>query len=295
MAYLILLGPILYLYSGSPPETEVQIYKGAWLPLVFPNSFARMKDMGMNTVFFQGFGDPPFLPFEKEFMVANIQTAHRNGLKVVLTIGFIPPYPKPWEVDTEALNSKIIEYARLAEKYGIEFFAPLNEPDCIFWENTARWGQEILPRIREVYHGEVIWKGSISDHIDQMLSGEWPTDFSGYDYIGFSITPHEGMMLEEYPQFVDNVLDTVLSFAERDNVKGVMVTEFGAWDWGPGHSEEEVARAFEIVFERGENKVVGFFALDPPFGMGAPGTGEQGWAIRGKIEEVIRRWYTEIL
>ncbi len=277
LAYLILLGPILYLYSGAPPETEVQVYKGSWGPVLLPNSLAGMKDMGMNTVFIQDFG-----PF-KELLVANIQTAHRNGLKVVLTTGFMPPYPKPWEVDTEDLNSKIIELAKLAEEYGVEFFSPLNEPDCIFWENTARWGQEILPRIREVYHGEIIWKGAIFCY-DEILSGDWPTDFSGYDYIGFSITPRAGMTLEKYPQFVDNVLDTVLGFAERDNVKGVMVTEFGVWEWGPGRSEEEVARAFEIVLERGENKVVGFFALNL-----------LGLEISGKIEEVIRRWYREIL
>ena len=37
--------------------------------------------------------------------------------------------------------------------------APANEPEKIFGEDTARWAQEILPRIKEVYHGEVIWKG----------------------------------------------------------------------------------------------------------------------------------------
>jgi len=276
LAYLILLGPTIYLYSSSPPETEVQVYKGFWCPILSPNSLAGMKDMGANTVFLQA-------GLFKELLIANIQTAHRNGLKVVLTTWFAPPYPKPWEVDTEALNSEIIELAKLAERCGVEFFAPLNEPDCIFWENTARWGQEILPRIREVYHGEVIWKGAIFCH-DEVLSGDWPTDFWGYDYIGFSITPRADMTLEDYPQFVDNVLDTVLGFAERDNAKGVMVTEFGVWEWGSGHSEEDVARAHEIVLERGENKVVGFFALN-----------FMGTEIFGKTEEVIRRWYREIL
>jgi len=288
LAYLILLGPILYLYSGSPPETEVQVYKGSWGPVLLPNSLAGMKDMGMNTVFIQDFG-----PF-KELLVANIQTAHRNGLKVVLTTGFMPPYPKAADLDLEDLNSKIIDLAKLAEEYGVEFFSPLNEPDCIFWENTARWGQEILPRIREVYHGEIIWKGAIFCFIDIMRpppdaeaseqSGEWPTDFSGYDYIGFSMSPRAGMTLEEYPQFVDNVLNATLAWAERDNCKGVMVTEFGTWEWEPWHSEEDVARPHEIVLERGENKVVGFFVLD----FLGSGTG-------GKTGEVIRRWYKEIL
>lgn len=289
LAYLILLGPILYLYSGAPPETEVQIYKGVWFPLVLPNSIAKAKDMGVNTVQLPiTFRDSSLMdvPFWKEIVVVNIQTAHRNGLKVALLPTFIPPFPEQREIDLEALNFKIIEYAKLAEKYGVEFFAPLGEPECIFGPSvSSTWGQEILPRIKEVYHGEVIWRGSLSQPhmIEQFLYENYPTNFSGYDYIGTSITPRAGMDLEDFSYHVDEALDLILAFAEKDNVKGVMITEFGVWE-GDIRSEEDVARAHEIVLERGENKVVGFFVLNL-----------LGLEVSGKTEEVIRRWYREIL
>lgn len=137
------------------------------------------------------------VPFCKELVVANIQTAHRNGLKVALCPTFTPPFPESCEIDTEALNSKIIEHAKLAERYGVEFFAPLAEPELIFGPSaSATWGQEILPKIKEVYHGEVIWRGSLSQPhmIEQFLHENYPTNFSGYDYIGTSITPRAGII-----------------------------------------------------------------------------------------------------
>jgi len=269
LAYLILLGPTLYIYSvGSPPDTEAQVYKGAWFPMVLPSQFARMKDMGMNTVF--------LLTEQGELAVASIRTAHRNGLKVALTMDVRDTQiPKAADLDIEELNSKIIEFAKFAERYEVEFFSPMNEAEGVFEEDTERWAQDILSKIKEVYHGEVIWNGA--DVLD--------IDLSGYDYLGFTITPSEDMTLEDYSQHVDDVLDRALGFAERDNLKGVMFTEFGTFAWAPGHSEEDIARANEIVLERGKGRAVGFFYIYMP---GFYGKTE-------KTEEVISRWYKEIL
>ncbi len=340
LAYLILLGPTLYLYSGSPPETEVQIYKGAWCFFISPNLLAGLKDIGVNTVQIGGASKAFEFPDIRELVVANIQTAHRNGLKVFLTLsGSASGTPTKEKIYLEDLNSRIIEYAKIAERYEVEFFAPLNEPgfmskypleenkdpekwaqevlpqireaypefakkrvleEDIYGEMWAqevlpgikeaypdfaekyplvknvdaeKWAQDILPRIKEVYHGEVIWRA------DELY---WSTDYSGYDYIGFTVSPI-GVGLEEYPQYIDRALDEALEIAERDNCKGVMIAESFAWESVPGHSEEEVVRAFEIPFERGENKAVGFF---PNFGE---------FTMSRKVMEMISRWYKEIL
>lgn len=266
LIYLILLGPILYLYSGSPPETKVQVYKGAWLPHVLPSHFAEMKKMGMNTVFLQSFSGEP----------AVVQTAHRNGLKVALTLAIMGfDTPKAADLDLETLNSDIVKLAKFAEKWGVEFFAPLNEPENIFGKDTGRWAQEILPKIKKVYHGEVIWKGG-------NLRGN---GLSEYDYLGFRIRLPGDMTPQEYSRYVDSQLDTALGFcAEIDSCKGVMVTEFGTKEEIPGmHSEEDIAGAHEIVLERGKEKAVGFFYFDE-----VPG-------VFGKWEKEISRWYKEIL
>ena len=302
-----------------------EVYKGVWLFGLPPNWLAsnvqKMKDIGINTVFIE------VIIFEVDgnrvggidtsHTVADIQAAHENGLKVALTTGFAPK-PKWEEIDVEELNSRIIELAELAEEYNVELFAPLNEPPG----NTGNWRQEILHRIKEVYHGEIVWKGAGSGLPDKTPSEEFfkevseqpPGDFVGYDYIGFSsmympreiLEPEEQIQLadqltlEGYSQYVEGALDYVLAQAERDGVKGVMITEFGVlavfeqgtWD------EEEVARAYEIVLEKGKGKVAGFIAFNfleielsgkvpPEFLVHLKGS--------QKTEEVIRRWFREVL
>ena len=54
----------------------------------------------------------------------------------------------------------------------------------------------------------------------------------------------------------------------------------------------ETARAHEIVFERGKDKVDGFFALSFFLGDNLPG----GYIKENlKTQEVIKRWFREIL
>jgi hypothetical protein len=266
LAYLILLGPTLYIYSGSPPETKVRTYKGAWIPHVLPSHFSKLKDMGANTVFLQSFAGEATV----------VQTAHRNGLKVALTLAIMGfDTPQAADLDLETFNSDIVKLAKFAEKYGVEFFAPANEPEKIFGKDTSRWAQEILPNIKEVYNGEIIWKGAD-------ISG---VDLTGYDYIGFRIGLPHGMTSDKYSRHVDQKLDIALNVcAETDGCKGVMVTEFGTRESVPGmHSEEDPAGAHEIVLERGKGKAVGFFYFDE-----VPG-------VFGEWEREIGRWYKEML
>ena len=220
-------------------------------------------------------------------------------MKVALTLS-ISPNPQIEEVDLEAWNSKIVEYAKLAEEYDVELFAPLNEPE-VFFEGISpqyvhKWRQEILPRIKEVYHGEIVWKGggpggqAQSEKFLKELSEAAPGDYAGYDYIGFtSNLPHNMTRLEEFPQYVENALKLKLAQAERDHSKGVMITEFGVF-WGDW-SEEEVARIHEMVFEKAEGKVAGLFIANFLGGQikGLPFIPEDI-----KTEEVAKKWFHKI-
>jgi hypothetical protein len=309
------------------PSTQVRVYKGTWTPTLLSKNtkklasdMKKLKELGMNTVFFQG-APPQFeyclegldpdsklvkkikeiIPIEKELMISNIQAAHRNGLKVALTMAKCSGGMEleDW-MDLEAWNSRVIELAKLAEEHEVELFAPMNEPEVLFGPSaSATWGQDILPRIREVYHGEIIWKGaSIGGIQPYPMSEPAPTNYSGYDYIGVSISRGLGATLEELPPPVDYTLDTFLGFAERDNCKGVMITEFyGTSLRELTFSEELDARAHEIILERGKDRVVGFFVLDflelSFLGEDIPGLHDPEKS--SKTEEVIRKWFTEIL
>ncbi|MBA7471649.1 hypothetical protein ES707_06955 [subsurface metagenome] len=303
---------------------EVQVYKGIWLaglsvlgPDYLASNIQKLKDIGINAVFLAGLpalpdsyfekqSFPPvvlekikeILPIEKELLIADIQTAHKNGLKVVLTVS-IDPKPEREEINLEAWNSKIVKYAKLAEEYNVELFAPMAEPEGLFDDKEIeKWGQEILFRIKEVYHGEVVWMGCgtggepQSEEFLKELS-EGPTGrYAGYDYIGFGINLVPGMTLEEFPQYVDNCIKYKLAQAERDNCKGIMITEFAVW-LPTQRSEEEVARAHEIVLEKAKDydKVFGLFVGNILGGQieGLPPVEEEI-----KTEEVIRRWFKEI-
>ena len=313
------------------PSTEVDVYKGIWTPtLLTQNNYKlasdmrKLKAMGMNTVFFQG-APPQFeyclegldpdsklvkkikeiIPIEKELMISNIQAAHRNGLKVALTMAKCSGGMEleDW-IDLEAWNSRVIELAKLAEKHEVEFFAPMNEPEVLFGPSaSADWGQEILPKIREVYHGKVIWKGGALGDMEILPGQPSVTNFSGYDYLGFTIGVGSGNTLEDFLRSIDYTLNRVLYLAERDNCEGVMISEFygqlpGRWEEDEWSKEKE-ARVHEIVFEKGSkyDKVVGFFVLDflelSFLGEDIPGL--PGPEESSKTEEVIRKWFTEIL
>ncbi len=309
-------------------DEEVYIYKGMWIPSIYEGWLAsniqKMKDMGMNTVSLSvGFliEDDGQIGVYTSHTVEDIQVAHENDMKVMLNPNFYPQ-PKLEDLDVEELNSKIIEVAKLAEENDVELFAPLGEPGVIFHPNTGKWRQEILPKIKKVYHGEIFWSGAgiglpdreLSEEYLKELSEQPPGDFSGYDYRGISllILPQgwgeegEGMTLEEYSRYVDNVLKYVSALAEKDNCK-VMITEFdvlhrffmaepgvvvdrledGSW------SKEEFAKAYEIVLEKGEGKVAGFIAgnfLEIEM---------SGVLINindtPKTKEVVKKWFTEIL
>jgi len=321
--------------EAGKTEEEIYIYKGVWLPGINPNYLAthiqEMKDLGMNTVYLavmiiQEEGNP-LVGLDTSHIVDDIQTAHENGMRVMLTTQ-IYPKPRLAEKDLEALNSLIIEAAKLAEEHDVELFAPLAEPDTIISGDVGRWRQEILPKVKKVYHGEIFWGGcgagpSLPDEetISQILK-QPPGNYAGYDYIGFPLLfplserlePEERirfadmLTLEKYSQYVEGALDYMLALAERDNVKGVIIQEFGVanrffmgesgvvdmLDMG-WLSEEELARANEIVLEKGKDKVVGF--INANF-LGGEIPGRPGEYIEGVSEteeEVMRRWFREIL
>jgi len=311
------------------PSTQVRIYKGIWTPTLFmKNSYKlasemrKLKSLGVNTVFFQG--APPqvehcleglpsdselvkimkdVIPIEKELMISNIQIAHKNGLKVALTMSKCMPKSK--EISIEAWNSRVVELAKLAEEHEVEFFAPMNEPEVLFGPSaSADWGQDILPKIKEVYSGKIIWKGGAPGDIQPEHGPLNRTNFSGYDYFGFTLGVGSGPnTLEMFSQNVDHELDTMLGLAERDNCEGVMITEFygrlpARWE-GRAWNEEKEARAHEIVLEKASkyDKVVGFFALDF-LGLSFFGGEKIGLPVSEntlKTQEMIKRYFTEIL
>jgi hypothetical protein len=182
-------------------------------------------------------------------------------------------------------NLIVEKMAKLAEKYKVEIFSPMNEPDLKLGEVVAnKWAQDILPVVKENYSGKVLWK-SAGGALDK-----YDTNFKGYDIIGFDPSPGGGPFEQSIAAFgiaLDNLINTARSRASRDGVKEVMITEFGTWGGAVNFTEQQKVLAHRLVFEKGQGKVSGFFALDPPPDL------DRGLAGTQTLAE-IKSWFGQL-
>jgi hypothetical protein len=222
--YLPFLGVMLYWYSGSPPEFNVELYKGA--PIGTFKEWSNVAQQGkadeLNIVRTTMFwmvdknGNLHEIPFIKSIIIEHIQHAHRLGLKVFVSLrfqygGFEAPNPIPDEIRSVIITrskEKALEWAEICEKYGVELFAPIQECEVLQtleWEDNevlgdeviSEWLQDIITPIKEIYHGEVVcgagaWGGAARNWSEEkpvayeLLLDNCEIDFTGYDYIAFA-------------------------------------------------------------------------------------------------------------
>ena len=303
--------------APEPPAGEVSVYKGFWMPCAFlsddcqPMSDVNLhKEIGSNIVLLgpnlkiNSNGDAQFdvpMAYLEKRMNELANRFYKDGIRIGLVIETLyvrdftetTPAGGPGAFPTTAVNkpgfldnyNKMVEeIAQLAEKYHVEMFSPMNEPDLKLGEEAcSKWGQEVLPLVKKHYHGKVLYKTAFYKLSDQGV------DFKGYDIIGMDPSPGGGpTALSDYSKEMEQMLSKALDFAKRDKVSSVMYTEFGVWGGALSLSEEDKALAHRIIFEQGKGKVKGFIALDPPPDLDR--------SIKGtKTFEEIKLWFKEKL
>lgn len=286
-------------YGEVFPRKEPDIYLGIWMPAVtFPGRQSMekredLKQIGANTA---AFAVQILYSEGGEIKQEDIEAAKNKARKFIryykeagLAIFLSPepvlsdyygePGPIPVrvrEIFLENYKPVIIELAKIAEEEQVEIFSPMNEPDYKLGINRcSEWGQEILPEIKKVYSGKILWNGSLARAFDVGKR----IDFSGYDIVGFTIFPWRG--LTNYNRKIKFYIDTIRQQAREDNVEKVFISEFGVYVMAPVDDEPE---ALDVVFRCGEGRVDGFFVLDPPQGFGTP--------IKGSaLEPLVRTWF----
>jgi hypothetical protein len=276
---------------GSPLREEVEVYKGivkgdktGFMGFTILFSANTLKEHGVNLVvdevpfFVDGEGNVMEFPYYRQLLIHNIEAAHRSGLQYcmtlqdqfVLSVETQAPHVVPeevWPTFAPQWNKLVLEYAILAERYEVEMFAPAVEPDGVFGaEKGAEWGQEIVSQIREIYSGKILCRSGFG--FEGLWDGGWTEagdfaegmegnlfskagTFTGYDYIGFTVTPRmianweygDPVAEANYRTFLNELMDYALMCAERDGCSGVIATEFGE----------------DRVFEEGEGKLSGYF------------------------------------
>jgi len=262
-------------------------FKGFWEPASgdFSGEFDQLKKVGANTMSFgpgyspQADGTYSIRPGTKEFVVNQIVEAHENGIDVYLVPTFWNPVTRPdpdlAETYLENFTPIVLEWAEIAQQYGVALFSPVNEPDMVFPnEIVADWLHDIIPGIDDRYTGLTATKLA---HLSDM-------DFSGYDYVGFDII---GSITSES---VKEDVALANRYAERDGARGVFIAEFGVPAEGSGNGgvrgvgEEMQAEMIDRVFRESWGDVDGYFVISwilPEY------------SIKGRpAEQVVEQWFT---
>jgi len=181
---------------------------------------------------------------------------------------------KPGYLDK--LSIVVADMAKIAQKYHIEMFAPMGEPENLFGVKVAfSWNQEILPKIRKNYQGKIFYKGDLHKGEGDNLN------FKGYDVLG--IMPHPAPPptdLEELRKVIDFNMDRGLTWAKRDGVPEIVVAEHGF----KGRNEMWPAEDIGIVLEEGRKKLNGVYLSEPIPTVLKTSNGEQ-------IVEEMKRWF----
>lgn len=142
---------------------------------MFLLDLGRLKKVGVNTLSFgpnyntDTEGRIQKIPLMKELTILFIQTAHRNGFRVFLVPNLWGPGFSPENMDRDLFfeqATKIsLEWAEIAEKYGVEMYAPSNEPSIMVPDREVvnKWTHNVASKIREKYNGILVYKAAIAD------------------------------------------------------------------------------------------------------------------------------------
>jgi hypothetical protein len=191
----------------------------------------------------------------------------------------VPNFRHPSDIPDRSLAEKylenftpiVLEWAEIAEQYGVALFSPGNELDKPFPQDlVASWLQNIIPEINDRYHGLTVAK----------LKDVFDMDFSGYDYVGFTTIGRK------YSGGVKEQVDLAKDYAERDGARGVIISEFG-WDvesdGDESVGEETQTKAIEQVFRESWGEVDGYFVIAWLL---------PGYSVKGRpAEQVIEHWF----
>lgn len=303
---------------AQPPKNKISTYKGFWMPCSFMDDSCQpmndanlLKSMGVNiigiapNIKINSKGEVKFFPMDYTEKRLNeiTRTYYNAGIRVFISPeldftqdlnsrGQGEPRPIPKEAAAkpgflDKYDLIITDLAKLAEKYQVEMFSPMNEPDMKLGINVAsKWGQKILPVVRQNYKGKVIWKlGMAAD------SSSSEINFKGYDVLGLDFTAPGGsetQSLANFPQITNKIISDALTWTKRDGISEIILSEVGVWGGAIKFSDSGKAIVHKIIFEQGKGRVKGFIILDPP--------PDQGWSIKntGSAEE-IKIWFTQKL
>lgn len=150
----------------------------------------------------------------------------------------------------------VVDMAKIAQKYQVEVFSPLGEPENVFYDGklASEWSQQILPKIKKYYKGKIYYKGDLHKNQGEAMN------FKGYDILGMVTSPVDpNASLEEARKTYVSDIERVLAWSKRDNIPTVVISEYGYL----GNNQMESAARIGVVLEESSKKLNGVFLTEP--------------------------------
>jgi hypothetical protein len=169
-----------------------------------------------------------------------IATAHDYDISIFLTpfvesMEFWPE--RNWQLSVEDWTEAVIKWAAFAEENDVEMFAPGFELGLIMdKEQAADWFPSVLPQIRQVYSGRVVFAEVPYGEQWQFLDER--NVFSGYDGVGITVFPwkdydgvHDLRGYEDLSSFVEENAAILEATVLKYNADFGFVATLGMDDW----------------------------------------------------------------
>ena len=229
---------------NNPPTTYSRNYpsiiKGNWVPStsemtqILNSEVEELKELGVNTVsivleYNLNQDGSYYLEAGDEVYISQLKKAKKVGFAVLVSPNFVGAAGHNYaeegiDIDLERhlKNSEevALKWAKIAEEYQAEFFAPQNEFNGPIRGNfaeteeeevrtTTEWHQEMLPKLKGIFTGKLMAK------LDNPREG---IDVSGYDYVGMTISHGNGPM-EGVRKWLADSFVILKKIGEKSNAK----------------------------------------------------------------------------
>ncbi|MEC7986973.1 MAG: hypothetical protein VX278_17525 [Myxococcota bacterium] len=169
------------------------------------------------------------------------------------------------------------KFARMVERYKVDFAAPISEPDKYFGtEPTNAFMASVLPSF-ESFEGKLLWQVYGGEFLEPNWEElQYRYDFRGYDVMGMAVlgcdSPRENW---------DNYIQTLSGWAQDDGVPEIFHAEFGCVQ--VPDSEENAQENLHHWFDMSDEYTNALIVLD------APQRSEESQGIKGTwLEDWIR-------
>ncbi|MBM74567.1 MAG: hypothetical protein CMK59_04130 [Proteobacteria bacterium] len=158
----------------------------------------------------------------------------------------------------EELLPVMEQLSDLSEKYHVELFAPISEPDNYFGADNANLFMDQARLQFAGFEGKLVWQvyGDLIREPDDPDRGK-TLHFDQYDVVGLSL-----MGCDDYLFAWDNYIDQIVEWANNDQVPEIMIAEMGCTR--PPQSVETAVSNYNYWVELTEDYSEGIILLDSP-------------------------------